>query len=184
MANGFDLENLVDNLPIEGIAQMLGVDASAVEQATAVALPELLQGLATNAATPGGAASLAEALGEHDGRGQVFVEDVDVEDGKKIVRHVLGNDPDSAAEALSAKAQGADQSVLAKLLPVVAPLLLGYLAGGYGKEKRRQPQTSNTSDLLGTLLGTLLGGGSTPQRGNLGGAGDLLGSILGQLGRR
>ncbi len=53
---------------LDGIAGAIGADSSATQRAVQAAIPALLGGLARNAATPSGAASLASALdSDHDG---------------------------------------------------------------------------------------------------------------------
>jgi len=56
---------LVSNL-IDQLARQLGVDKKVAEQAARQALPALLGGMQANAQDPGGAASLAKAVDEHD----------------------------------------------------------------------------------------------------------------------
>ena len=74
------------------------------------------------------------------------------------------------------------QNLVGKLLPMLAPIVLSYLAsrvsGGGGKTSA--VSGGGMEDLLGGLLGGVLGGGGSKGGG---GIGDLLGGLLGG-GRR
>src|SRR5215208_2383563 len=60
-----DLDNIVAGIPMNALADRLGVDPNTAESAVRQALPALLGGLQANAADPAGAASLSGALAEH-----------------------------------------------------------------------------------------------------------------------
>ena len=62
------VNDIVSQLPLDQLAQQLGVDRGTAEQATRQALPALLGGIHANAQHPDGAASLTKALGQHDAR--------------------------------------------------------------------------------------------------------------------
>ncbi|UUZ60033.1 DUF937 domain-containing protein [Nocardioides sp. B-3] len=88
-----DINELLSTLPIDQIASQLGEDPDEVRRAVDVALPALLGGLEANAADPGGEASLAEAVAQHDNdvaTPPVDVNDVDVAEGQKIAAHIFG----------------------------------------------------------------------------------------------
>lgn len=173
------VDDLIAQIPMSQLASRLGVDEQTAEQATRQALPALLSGMQANAQDPGGARSLAEAVGQHDGglvEGGVDVGQVDAADGDKIVGHVFGGSRDQVVNQLGGLGGAGGGELMGKLLPILAPIVLSYLsrrlgAGGSGG----QPQSGGG---LGDLLGGLLGGGAQS-----GGLGDLLGGLLGQ-GRR
>ena len=75
-----DLNDLIAQLPIGSIAQALGVDEATANQAVQAALPALLGGLDANAQDEAGAASLQQALLQHEDRlpgdGQIDVDAV------------------------------------------------------------------------------------------------------------
>ena len=60
-----NVDDIVASIPMNALADQLGVDAATAESAVRQALPALLGGLQANAADPAGAASLAGALGDH-----------------------------------------------------------------------------------------------------------------------
>jgi hypothetical protein len=177
MAN---IDELSQQLPIADIAARLGVDEATASQAVNQALPALLGGLKANAEDPAGADSIAAAVEQHDPglvEGGVNLDDVDESDGEKIVGHVFGAKKEQVALALG-KTQGpGGDDLIKKLLPILAPIVLSYLAkqfqGGKGAG-RAQPADGG----FGGALGDLIGGGS---RG--GAIGDILGGLLGGAGK-
>lgn len=198
------IDDILSTVPLDQLAGRLGVDEATAQRAVGAALPALLGGLRANAQDPAGAASLGEALAQHDPalvEGGVDLDDVDTDDGRKIVGHVFGQN-EQAVVAQLARSTGTGKDLLAKVLPALAPIALAFLAkqlggagssGGVptgtsggtaggtaaGKGAGERPGSSQTGGGgLGDVLGGLLGGGS----GAGGGLGDLLGGLGGLLG--
>lgn len=130
-----------------------------------MAMPVLMQAMRRNASTPEGAQGLMGALqNKHDGSildnlGDLFNGGVNrevVEDGDKILGHVLGSRKQNVERALSNKT-GMDASSVAQILKVAAPILMGVLG-----RQTRQHNVSSTSGLEG-ILGGLLKGNSRQQ---------------------
>jgi hypothetical protein len=185
-----DLSSLLKQIPVGDIAEQLGIDESVAEAAVQQIVPGLVAGLAANAEDPKGAASLEKAL-SHD-RGGVHkkkVTEIDVEDGKKIVKNVYGDKQDAVATKLAASATKASAAgdvtgdIIKQILPIVAPIVLAWLAeqflGGKKEEPTAKEEESSTGGAIGDLLGGLLGGGSSSGSSNS--TGDLIGGILGGL---
>ncbi|MFC9561821.1 DUF937 domain-containing protein [Agromyces sp. NPDC056965] len=177
------LDDIVANLPIGDIAAKLGVDEATAKQAVNDALPALLAGMGANASDPAGAASLQKAVAGHDPKlieGGVNLADVDEEDGKKIVKNVFGDNTDKVVTALDKKEGGAGD-LIGKLLPILAPIVLSFLAAQFTKKpeaaEAAAPESSGGG--IGDLLGGLLGGGGS---GSSGGGIDLGGLVGGLLG--
>lgn len=175
-------DELLSNVPIGQIAQKLGVDEATATSAVQAALPTLLGGLQANATQPEGAASLVGALGKHDGElvagaGAVDIEQVDVADGAKIVDNVFGAEKNTVISALGATEGTGGNDLVAKLLPILAPIVLAYLAkqmgGGGGGAAPQAPAPSSGGGGIGDILGGLLGGS-----GNSGGIGGAIGEAL------
>ena len=174
------IDQLMQQLPIADIAAKLGVDEATASQAVNQALPALLSGLKANAEDPAGEASIARAVQQHDPTlldGGVNLNDVDENDGDKIVGHVFGAKKPDVVAALG-KTQGPGGSdLIKKLLPILAPIVLSYLSkqfgGGSGSGGARQSDSG-----FGGALGDLLGGGGGGGGGG-GAIGDLLGGLLG-----
>ena len=125
------LTQQLGNQAVGALASQLGADSSSTQKAVTAALPALVGALARNAANPQGAAALAGALDrDHDG-GVLenltgFLGARDTSPGDGILGHVLGqNRP--AVETNIAKSSGLDAGMIAKLLPMLAPLVMGAL---------------------------------------------------------
>lgn len=150
---------------ISGVAGQTGQDENKTGSVLTMALPVLMQAMKRNTATPQGAEGLLSALnGKHDGSildnlGGLFGGGVDsnvLDDGGKILGHVLGGKQQHVENALSQKS-GMDAGSVAQILKVAAPILMGVL----GKQSKQQ-KVSNSSGIEG-LLGGLLGGNSPQQ---------------------
>ncbi|GAA3625956.1 DUF937 domain-containing protein [Flavivirga jejuensis] len=150
---------------ISGVAGQTGQDESKTGSVLTMAIPVLMQAMKRNTATPQGAEGLLSALnGKHDGSildnlGGLFNGGVDsnvLDDGGKILGHVLGGKQQHVENALSQKS-GMDAGSIAQILKVAAPILMGVL----GKQSKQQ-NVSNSSGIE-SLLGGLLGGNSPKQ---------------------
>ena len=175
-------------------------------------MPTLLAGMHNNAQAPDGAASLESALGQHqDGLidGGVDVAQVDTADGEKIVNHVFGGQQDQVASQLAGSGQlgGAGSDLVRKLLPVLAPIVMSYLAKKFLGGSQTQPVPAGTgaraiparavewtSAVFGRdprrngrwpgRAGQRRGPGRAPggqgEQGGFGGLGDILGGLFGK----
>ena len=121
-----------------------------------------MQAMKRNAATPQGAEGLMNALSnKHDGSlldnlGGLFSGGVDssiLDDGSKILGHVLGSKQQAVTSTLGAKT-GMDANSVAQILKVAAPILMSVLGN-----QAKQQNVSSANGLEG-LLGGLLGGSS------------------------
>jgi hypothetical protein len=148
---------------ISGVAGQTGQDESKTSSVLTMALPVLMQAMKRNAATPKGAEGLMSALSsKHDGSildnlGGLFGGGVDsnvLDDGGKILGHVLGGKQQHVENALSQKS-GIDAGSVAQILKVAAPILMGVL----GNQAKKQ--NVNSSKGIEDLLGGLIGGSSS-----------------------
>ena len=168
-----ELQDIIGQIPMGQIAGLLGTDEPTARAAVEAAVPTLLAGMHSNAQAPDGAASLEAALGQHqDGLidGGVDVAQVDTADGEKIVSHVFGGQQDQVASQLAGTGQlgGAGSDLVRKLLPILAPIVMSYLAQkflGGSQAGARFPGPARPADSgqgggldLGGVLGGLLGG--------------------------
>lgn len=191
------------------LAGLVGGDNEQTGRAVAAALPMLLGSMTGAAQSNSGANALFGALSnDHDGSildmlGPMlaggYASRALGADGGRILGHILGN-KQPAVEQTVAKSAGIDTGLVQKLLPILAPIVMGYLgkrlrsggldAGGLGAilgGEREQVKKQDPG--LGGIF-DLLGGGSSKEDDDDGGlmdmAGDLLGSsagkaILGQI---
>jgi hypothetical protein len=174
-------DDLLAQIPIGDIAKQLGIDEDVAEDAVKQVLPGLVGGLKANA-DEGGQASLEKALQKHQGAKLRGVSDVDTADGEKIVKHVFGDKEDAVVSTLagsSAKSEVTDV-IIKKVLPIVAPIVLAWLANKFLGGSSESSSKGSSGGGLGDLLGGLLGGGSSKSSGSGGvDLGDLLGGLLG-----
>jgi hypothetical protein len=133
------------------ISSQIGADEQATGKAMAAALPLLLGALSRNASRADGAESLSRALAkDHDGSvldnlGS-FLGQAQTGPGEGILRHTLGAKRPMVERQLGAST-GLDAASVAKLLPLLAPIVMGALA---------RAQRANNLDASG--LAGLLGG--------------------------
>ena len=147
---------------VSGVAGQTKQPENKTQDVLTMALPVLLQAMKRNASTPQGAEGLLGALNsKHDGSilenlGGLFSGGVDsnvLDDGGKILGHVLGGKQKNVENALSQKS-GIDAGSVAQILKVAAPILMGVL-GNQAKQ-----QNVNSQGGLEGLLGGLLKGNS------------------------
>lgn len=172
-----DLDKLFKQIPIDDVSTKLRRKPEVALAGVAAALPALIEGLRANAQDPAGAESLLKALQSKDPsvvKGKIDLGSIDVKDGKKIVKNVYGRSASKVANRLGA-ASGTGTSTMKKLLPILAPIVLAFLASkvlGGKSESKAKPKASD-GNILGDILGGVLGGGSG------GGLGDILGGMFG-----
>ena len=148
---------------ISGVAGSTGEDTSKTKNVLTMALPVLMKAMQRNASTPEGAEGLMGSLSnKHDGSildnlGDLFQGGVNadvIQDGSKILGHILGNKQGGVEQVISQKS-GVNSGSVANILKTAAPLLMGLL----GKQSRENG-ISNSGEIA-NLLGGLLGGDST-----------------------
>jgi hypothetical protein len=166
------VDDILADIPMDQLAAQLGVDEATAEQATRQAIPALLGGMQANAEDPAGAMSLAGALGQHPSNlidGGVDLNQVDADDGEKIVGNIFGPNQDQVAQTLGGNLGGGQAGgLIQRLLPILAPIVLAYLS----KRLMGQRQGGGQDDPLGSILGGGASGASNPLN-------DLLSSMLG-----
>jgi hypothetical protein len=150
---------------INGVSNQTNQPQNKTQDVLTMGLPVLMAAMKRNAATPQGAEGLMGALNsKHDGSildnlDGLFSGGVDanvINDGSKILGHVLGAKQQNVENTLGAKA-GMDASSVAQILKIAAPLLMGMLG------KQTKQQNVNSSSGITDLLGGLLGGSSAQQ---------------------
>lgn len=132
------LELLSGQLDSEKVLQQLsmtsGADSSQVQKVVQMGLPALLESLGRNSKTEQGASSLAKALDSHKDDKvddiEDFLKNVNLDDGSKIIGHILGGNKQKVQRNL-AKQTGVEDNQVSSIMNQLAPLLLGTL----GKQK-------------------------------------------------
>lgn len=159
-----NLNELLSQIPMDQIAQQLGISTEEAAQATQAALPALVHGMQANAQDAGGAASLEGALQDHAGRlssGGLDVENVDVADGQKIVGNVFGGNTDQVINQLGGLG-GLNSGLIGKLLPMLAPIVMGWLGNKFknaGAGSAAGGAAGSAGGGIGGWLSDILGGG-------------------------
>ena len=193
-----DIDGLLALIPVGAIAQELGIPEDVAQGAVSQVVPTLLGGMAANAKNVSGAASLEKALAAHSGVfprtpvGDPKLDDDSDGDGEKIVSNVFGSKRNDVVTAVASTGDSnITQDIIAKVLPIVAPIVIGWLASQFFGKKQAAPAepaaapaepaaARESSGGIDDLLGDLLGGSqSGSQSGSQGG--DILGSVLGGL---
>mgnify|MGYP003593027927 FL=1 len=124
-------EQMSDSDMLDKLGRSAGAGPSQVQQLAQMGLPALLQALGRNASTSEGAASLAHALDQHqdddvddlDG----FLNNVDREDGAKILQHIFA-DKNAGIQNRLAQKTGLQTNQVMDIMAQLAPLLMGTLA--------------------------------------------------------
>lgn len=175
-----EIDEILSQVPMDQVAAALGVDQSEAEEATRTAIPALLGGMQANAADPAGAASLTSAVAQHDTAALgADLDQIDTQDGQRIVQNVFGDQTTDVVARLGGATPGEGSSLIQKLLPIIAPIVMAYLAKKLQGAGAGSGTTAATDDPMGGLgggLGGMLGGAGGAGAGGLG---DVLGSVLG-----
>lgn len=180
-----DLNAVLDLVPVGDIARKLGIPEDVADAAVKQVLPGLIGGLAANASTSAGSASLEKALSAHTSTPK-SVDQIDTADGAKIVKHVFGDNTDQVAAKLADAhpKPNVTMDIIKQVLPIVAPIVLSFIATqvmgsttaaapAKKAKKATTPAASGGVD-LGGMLGGLLSDPNTQQM-----IGGLLGGLLG-----
>lgn len=187
------------------IGQRIGADGGQTRSAITAAVPALLAALSADADRGGGLkqaiqrdhdGSIIDQLPAYlDGTAQLSPRTTN---GAGILEHTLGDRQPQMQQALSAKS-GLDLGSIAKLLPLLAPIVMGMLgkrggasggSGGSGgfdldsigdllnrEKKDARANNPDMADILDSFAGNGSSGSGKSKAG--GGLGDLLGGLFG-----
>jgi hypothetical protein len=165
---------------LEAMARDLGVSEADAARGAAELLPAILGGFKKQAQSqPTGLAGLGGLLAQLGGGGLLdellAPQPTDVSHGNDVLGQIFGSRDVSRAVAQNASSRsGLDQSLLKRMLPLLAMLVAGYLSkqGGAGAGVARPNAGGGLEDLVG---GTLGGRDSGSSAGSLGALLDLNG---------
>lgn len=190
------------------ISDQIGADKQQTAVAANGVFATLVGGLANNASSESGLASLGAALDrDHDGSvlddlmgmvgGMMQGNEAPAAsalNGAGILGHILGDRQEVAAQQIS-QSSGLNIGQIMKLLPILAPIVMGVLGrakssggldlgglAGVLMGSAQNAQSGGFGDLIGSVLGGVLGGGQQqqqqPQQQS---GGDVFGQILGGI---
>ena len=160
------LGTMLSEESVKSVSARTGASDDEVRSILSSALPAMLQGAQQQSAGSDTAQSFANALTQHgkDDTADLasFLGNVDMDDGEKIVAHLLGA---NGASAVSEKA-GVSSRTTGSVLSTAAPLLLALLGQETKKKKKKKTESaakkdedeeeettpSDASDLMSTLL--------------------------------
>ena len=142
---------LLSDESVQSLGKKSGASDEMVESILESALPMLLKGANEQASNKETAESFAGALMQHAKNDTsdlgAFMDGVDLDDGAKIIAHLLGVEGADKKESVSKKS-GADLKTTATVMAMAAPLLMSLL----GKETEVQNEQANVGGLMGSLL--------------------------------
>lgn len=177
------LQTMLSSDSIAKMGEKTGTSTDEVKSVLLSALPAMLsgvQGQANNQDTVAGFAGALDAHAQDDTSDiAAFLSNVDLEDGGKIVGHLLGGDQAATMKAAADKA-GLSTAATGSILGAAAPLLmslLGQQATQTVQAQSQAQQQSSSSD--GGLLAGLLGGAQQQAPAQSSGIFGLLGKLFG-----
>ena len=142
---------LLSSDSLGGLSEATGSSDNDVSKVLVKALPALLSGANEQAKDKKTAKGFASALSDHakDDTGNLskFLGNVDMEDGAKIITHLLGSGEDDVVEEV-AEESGVDKADVLSILSAAAPLLLSLL----GQQTEEEDKKEAIGDLVGVLL--------------------------------
>ncbi len=180
------LQTMLSGNSVNSVSHKTGLSSKLVKKLITLAIPVLIKYLTSNVSSQSGALSLLSALTKHNNTRSMSeqIDEVDEEDGSKIIGHILGDDKDKVVKELAAET-GIEKKQVDRSLGLIAPALLAVLAATLTSAKKPKPQqqqqaaaapAANAIDLT-SLLGTFAG--SQQQQNNGFGLDDVLGLLAG-----
>jgi len=172
---------LGDGNAVGQVARQLGISEDQAQTGLKQLIPALARGVSRNASDDQGANDLVRALetgnhGRYLDQPDILADQTTVDDGNGILGHIFGNKDVSREVATRASSNtGITSSILRKMLPIAASLVMSALSKGI---------------LGGGSRGGGIFGGGQPQLGGLAGLldfdrdGSVVDDILGMVARR
>ena len=141
---------------LEQVSGMLGVDGKSAESAIETVMPLLLQGMQGQMKNEDTKYGFLQALNDHSKQDtrdlRQAVKTADVDDGAKIVRHLLGAQEEEVA-AKAKKRSGLDTKTILKIMAILAPILMSKM----GQTAKAETAKSSSGDMM-KVVGGLLDG--------------------------
>ena len=151
---------------VSALGSNSGTDTDAAMSVISSLLPQLISGASQQATNKQTAESFMKALDDHSTANTkdiaAFIKNADIEDGEKIIKHLLGNKTNSAVKS-AAKEAGISGEDAMKIAAMAAPLLMGVL-GQQNKKQKKAKSSADGSALIQALLGAT-GSGSSSSSG-------------------
>ena len=142
------MSTLLSDDNIKAVSKKAGVSEEEAASVLATSLPVMLNGANGQASDASTAESFYEAVSTHAKKNP---DAISLEEGGKIVGHLLGSDAEKAENAIATRA-GMSSGNVALILAAAAPLIMNLLGSS--------TSSANSSSGTASLLNALLGGGS------------------------
>ena len=143
---------LLSSDSIEGLSSLTGTSNKDVTSVLTQALPALLSGAKGQADDKDTAEGFANALSDHAKSDTSdlgsFLGNIDMEDGGKIIAHLLGSDKQSTIKKI-AKEAGVSNKKTTNILSAIGPLLMSLLGQQADEDDNKD---SGVEGLIGALL--------------------------------
>ena len=152
------LQSMLNDSSVKSLSKKTGASKDEVSSVLTAALPLLLKGAGQQAEDEETAESFADALDQHAESDtedmDVFMDNVDMADGAKILAHLLGAETESTTKKVSKKS-GTSKDNTAQILTAAAPLLMTML-GQENKKTKKSTKKKASDDLVGALLSSAI----------------------------
>jgi len=186
-----DLNSLVGTLlsadSISSVAQRTGLSEKDVQNVMVNALPLLLNGANQQATQQSTAASFTNALNQHAQSNtsnlSSFLGNVDLDDGAKIVAHLLGQNASQSVAQQSGVSNAATQSVMSAAAPLLMSMLGQQNQTTNGSAASMMSSLLGNADMASVLAGALTGSAATTTTGKKKKKTSDAGALLGLLGK-
>jgi hypothetical protein len=141
---------------LDQVTNMLGVDEKGAQSAIETVMPMLLKGMQSQMKSEDTKYGFLQALNDHSKQDtrdlRRAVKDADVDDGAKIVRHLLGSQEEEVA-AKATRKSGLDTKTILKIMAILAPILMSKM----GQTAKTETARSSSGDMM-KVVGGLLDG--------------------------
>ncbi len=143
---------------ISALSQQTGIDENKTSDVIQQVIPTLISGVQNNLSSNGVSGFLSALDRDHDGSVlddiAGFFQNGGNTQGEGILKHLLGDQKGTVENAL-AQNNGISAGSIAKLLPLIAPVIMGFL----GKQKKEGGfDASSVMDIIGQFTGNNKGG--------------------------
>jgi len=141
---------------LDQVTSMLGVDEKGAQSAIETVMPMLLKGMQGQMKNEDTRYGFLQALNDHSKQDtkdlKKAVKNVDVDDGYKIVKHLLGAEEEELA-AKAKKKSGLDTKTIIKIMAILAPILMSKM----GQTAKTETAKAGSGDMM-KVVGGLLDG--------------------------
>ena len=149
------MQTLLGKESLDNLGKTADASEKDVKNVLSSALPTILSGVQNQANDASTAEGFVNALASHakDSTDDIssFFSNIDIEDGGKILNHLLGSEKQTITQAAADNA-GVDVKKSSNILSAAAPLLMSLLG------QQTQSSSNNNAAGIGSLVGSLLGG--------------------------